>query len=143
APQGGFQLQHDGQLCTTTGEPLSGRFLAMLDHEWRAARCRRPTSPSLPFRGGWALLLGYELAGQIEPKLRLPQQQTAVPVALALRCVAAIVRDRRSGLCTALIEQDTPEAALRLTSIAEEFAGVRALAPLTRLTSSPLPVSED
>ena len=39
----------------------------------RRRRCRRRTSPGCgPFRGGWVVFLGYELAPEIEPQLRLP-----------------------------------------------------------------------
>ena len=55
----------------------------------------------LPFHGGWGLYLGYELAGQIEPSLRLPPFRGALPVAAALFCPAAVLRDRRSGRCFA------------------------------------------
>jgi anthranilate synthase component 1 len=41
------------------------------------------------------LFLGYELAAEIEPSLRLPATSAqAIPVALALRCPAAIIIDR-------------------------------------------------
>ena len=36
----------------------------------RAQRVAPRTNPRWPFRGGWALFLGYELAAQIEPVLR-------------------------------------------------------------------------
>jgi anthranilate synthase component 1 len=49
----------------------------------------------LPFAGGWFLYLGYELAGQVEPSLRLPRSTR--PAALAWRMRGAIVRDRRHG----------------------------------------------
>jgi anthranilate synthase component 1 len=55
----------------------------------------------LPFRGGWALYLGYELAAQVEPSLRLPAFRGGLPVAAALFCPAAVLRDRVSGRCIA------------------------------------------
>lgn len=66
-------------------------FFAALDD---AAR-REPVEPSgeLPFCGGWFLLLGYEGAGSIEPRLRLPPSPHGLPDLLAVRCSAAIVRD--------------------------------------------------
>ncbi len=51
-----------------------------------------------PFRGGWALLLDYELAAQVEPVLKLPVRTDGLPMALALRCPAAVLRDRHSGV---------------------------------------------
>ena len=63
-----------------------------------AAAAREPAEPAepageLPFCGGWFLLLGYEAAGRIEPRLRLPPSPHALPDALAVRCRGAIVRD--------------------------------------------------
>ncbi len=97
---------------TLDGEVLGGDFLAALDAAWRtAAPSGAPTHASgvvdeaiaalrmaLPFAGGWALYLGYELAGQIEPSLDLPlPDTTALPIALALRCPAVLLRERRTG----------------------------------------------
>ena len=48
---------------------------------------------TLPFVGGWFLYLGYELAVQIEPTLRLPPAGDVLPVACATRFATAIVRD--------------------------------------------------
>jgi anthranilate synthase component 1 len=49
----------------------------------------------LPLPRGWLLYLGYQLAGEVEPTLRLPRAPaSAAPVALALRCHAAVLVDR-------------------------------------------------
>jgi anthranilate synthase component 1 len=75
------------------GAACGGRFLDALDDAWRAERGGRDDD-GLPFRGGWLLYLGYELAAEIEPSLDLPApRETALPTALALRCPAAIVVD--------------------------------------------------
>ena len=68
----GFALHRDGVVRTLAGEVLAGRFLDVLDARWQAAQCAPLTASALPFRGGWALLLGYELAQQVEPILQLP-----------------------------------------------------------------------
>lgn len=81
-------------------------FLALLDERWRALRTPRE-EPRWPFRGGWALFLAYELAAQVEPVLRLPQAEGALPIALALRCPAAVLRDHATGECFAIAEQDS------------------------------------
>ena len=78
---------------TATGDE---DFLAALDQDWR--RERHPADEAmrhLPFRGGWALFLSYELAAGIEPVLRLPDAPGPLPVALALRCPAARSRNGR------------------------------------------------
>ena len=100
--------QHDlllalpGERLTLTGNlRLEGerarsdhRFLAALDDWFRDERSSTGSS-SLPFAGGWFLYLGYELAGQVEPSLRLPRSPRAT--ALAWRMRGAIVRDREQG----------------------------------------------
>src|SRR5690606_2383623 len=53
----------------------------------------------------WALFLGYELAAQVEPVLSLPSAAGNLPVAMALRCPAAILRDHVSGECVAIAEE--------------------------------------
>jgi anthranilate synthase component I len=79
-------------------------FLAALDSAWTGERQPR-TRDDLPFRGGWVLYLGYELAGQIEPRLRLPPAPSpGIPVALALRCPAAIIVDRLLGTTVLMAE---------------------------------------
>jgi anthranilate synthase component 1 len=99
----GLRLDAQGRTSTLDGQPVEGDFLAALDRDWHANRIPRE-EPRWPFRGGWALSLNYELASQIEPVLSLPKGDAAIPVALALRCPAAILRDRASGECVALAE---------------------------------------
>ncbi len=53
----------------------------------------RSSNGSAPFGGGWFVLLGYELANEIEPRLRLPTHERQ-PVAIALRIPVALIRDR-------------------------------------------------
>ena len=90
---------HDGN----DGSDIGDDFLALLDARWRALRTLRE-EPRWPFRGGWALYFGYEFAAQVEPVLRLPQAEGALPVALALRCPAAVLRDHATGECFAVAE---------------------------------------
>jgi anthranilate synthase component 1 len=60
--------------------------------------------PGLPFCGGWFLLIGYEAAAQIEPRLRLPRSPYALPEAVAVRCHGVLVHDRLLGRTTAYAE---------------------------------------
>jgi len=78
------------------GSEAGTDFLSALDGDWRRQRTQRD-EPRWPFRGGWALFLGYELAAQVEPILSLPQARGKMPVAMALRCPAAVMRDRATG----------------------------------------------
>ena len=99
-----FALGRDGVVRDQHGARMEGRFLDVLDRQWQAHRQPRGRDASLPFRGGWALLLGYELAAQVEPVLALPAPAGGLPVACALRCPAAVLRDRGSGECIAVAE---------------------------------------
>jgi anthranilate synthase component 1 len=85
-------LGADGLLRRTDDTLVDALFLDALDDAWRAERVSR-TDDGLPFHGGWILFLAYELIGQIEPTLALPETPGGLPVALALRCPAAIVVD--------------------------------------------------
>ena len=80
-------------------------FLAALERWYlQQRRTAEAEDAQLPFVGGWVLLLGYELADEIEPRLRLPRNPLEVPTALALRVPMAIVRDRREHKMFAVIE---------------------------------------
>ena len=99
----GASLGADGITRDTRGHTLDGGFLDVLDRHWRALRQPREEL-RWPFRGGWALFLGYELGAQIEPVLQLPPGPGALPVAQALRCPAAVLRDHATGECIAVAE---------------------------------------
>jgi anthranilate synthase component I len=72
-------------------------FLQALDRWWR--RERSVSADPWPLAGGgWFLYLGYELAAQVEPVLRL-EAPLDMPVAFAVRAGAAVLRDRVSGRC--------------------------------------------
>lgn len=112
----GLYLGADGVTRRESGHAVTGRFLDALDHAQselrdrlaRIAACREGAdeleagAADLPFRGGWALYLGYELAAQVEPSLRLPAFRGGLPVAAALFCPAVVLRDRASGRCLAV-----------------------------------------
>jgi anthranilate synthase component 1 len=99
----GLQLDAGGLTRLGDGHAVAGGFLDALDAAWRDLRQPRE-EPRWPFRGGWALLLAYELAAEVEPVLRMPAAQGRLPVALALRCPAAVLRDRVTGACIAIAE---------------------------------------
>ena len=135
----GFALHRDGVVRTLSGEVVEGRFLDVLDAHWRAARIERDGDAASPFRGGWALLLGYELAQQVEPVLHLPHADGALPVAVALRCPAALLRDRASGACSVVAEADASEW---LQRIADDAERARALPSLPEW-APPVRIDED
>ncbi len=98
-------LRGDGRL---EGPGRGCSFLARLDDWWRTAKA--PPPGQLPFAGGWFLLLGYELAGEIEPVLRLPRDPRAC-VAVAWRMRAAIWHEHGSGR-TGFVAEPGQEALL-------------------------------
>jgi anthranilate synthase component 1 len=102
----------------------SESFLSTLDRAWQ--RERVPAARShLPFTGGWLLYLGYELAGQIEPRLRLPQP-TVGPVAQALRIPAAVVHEHDTKRCWIVAESDSADLIPRIAADLRRVAPLRA-----------------
>ena len=94
-------LRSDG---TLSGASRSGEinFLDALDDLWLSERID-PIDTHLPFTGGWFIYLAYELAGQVEARLKL-QPDTVLPVAFAVRCRAAIIYDHERSECTFVSE---------------------------------------
>jgi anthranilate synthase component 1 len=99
APGERLVLDRDGRL---QGPGTGTRFCERLDTWWRASRAAAPDDP-WPFAGGWFLYLGYELAQEIEPSLRLPPSPLPV-VACAWRMRAALLHDHATGASQVLCE---------------------------------------
>ncbi|MEP6548981.1 MAG: aminodeoxychorismate synthase component I, partial [Gammaproteobacteria bacterium] len=93
AAGGCLRLGSDG--CLSGPYAGASGFLTALEHWWTALRTPEMAS-ALPFIGGWLLYLGYELASEIEPRLRLPRSTDPI-IALAIRAPAAWIRDRATG----------------------------------------------
>ena len=97
--QGGELGRYD-ILFASPGETLVAGcdgFLDALDQRWSMEKLDEQPG-DLPFRGGWFLYLGYELAAEIEPGLEL-ENDPLLPRAFAVRCPAALVFDHVSGRC--------------------------------------------
>ncbi|HET6586442.1 MAG TPA: aminodeoxychorismate synthase component I [Oleiagrimonas sp.] len=102
-PQQTLCLQANGCLMLDGVPQPSDRFLPALNNLWQAEKTTASTD-AWPFHGGWAIYLAYELAGQVEPRLRLPACSDQTPVAVALRCPAAVLYDHQDD-CTVLLAE--------------------------------------
>ena len=103
----------DGALAGDVPEAREGgRFLDALDR-WlaRERHARAATAHDAVFADGWFLYLGYELAAEIEPTLRLPR--SALPRAVAWRMHGALLRDRRSGEIRVVARDESAQEQLR------------------------------
>jgi anthranilate synthase component 1 len=115
-------------------------FLAALQEWWQSLRTQPEGHPmgspdnQSPFTGGWLLYLGYELAAEIEPSLRLPPSPDQW-VALALRAPAAWIRNRAEGRAWLIAE---PGSEALLEEFTQHVASLRAPArgPLAHFTLS-------
>jgi anthranilate synthase component I len=114
APGETLRLDRDGGL---EGPGSGTQFCERLDAWWRAERGSPPPAP-WPFAGGWFIYLGYELAGEVEPSLRLPASPLQT-VALAVRMRAALVHDHAEGRSVVVAE---PGAGAAARELAEAFA---------------------
>lgn len=102
APEGQLALDRDNRLVTAGDVPQEiaarhgrrGGFLDALEAWWSRAHDENPTASGLA--GGWIVYLGYELAQEIEPTLRLPAGRLPWR-AVAMRVRGAIVHDVASG----------------------------------------------
>ncbi len=92
-PQATLRLDAGGALAGP--ETGTDGFLAAFDRWQRAEAVAAGAAGDTPFAGGWFLMLGYELAAEIEPSLALATDP-ALPIAVATRIPIAIIRDRRT-----------------------------------------------
>ncbi len=146
----GLVLDAQGVTRRESGHAVPGRFLDALDAAQQALQetvmrtvsaradagmAAANASDGLPFRGGWALYLGYELAGQVEPVLALPTFEGPMPVAAALFCPAAVLKDRIDGRCYAVALPGHEPALDRIAMLVERLDGAVAspLPPCTGL----------
>ena len=106
APSAALFRDPDGGLTGQGMNPGAGGFLDNLEawyqRESTVERAARPAS--LPFIGGWFVYFGYEVAQEIEPRLRLPRAELAYS-AFALRVQSVIVHELATGAVHA-ISQD-------------------------------------
>jgi anthranilate synthase component 1 len=133
-PEGRLLLDRDRGLG---GAGEGDRFCDRLDAWWRQERSDAPPAP-WPFAGGWFLFLGYELAAEVEPSLRLPPSPLPV-VALAWRMRATLIHDHETGETVVLAEPAAAGIADRLRSDLQALGRVVCPMPTGAVTD----VSED
>jgi len=125
APRASLWLCADGRLGAD-GTPIEGgTFLAALESWWRregeACPGLRAAAARVPFTGGWALYLGYELAQEVESRLALPP--TPLPwVAFALRTPCALIHELATDRVLAVGEGDTAATLALIASDAHAAA---------------------
>ncbi len=108
-PEESLWLDANGSLHGAASDKQD--FLSTLDDAFLSARAGVDTD--LPFAGGWFLLLGYELAEQIEPVLSL-KKWPGIPVALAVRSKAAVIFDHVSEETIIVCESDAADLLSRI-----------------------------
>jgi 4-amino-4-deoxychorismate synthase (2-amino-4-deoxychorismate-forming) component I len=131
APRAALILHRDGRLQADGFTARGTTFLAALESWWLAEGVRGGADDSGPLRfaGGWALYLGYELAGEIEPRLELPR--TPLPwVAFAVRTQAALVYDFKEERACAVAEAGASAALEELLADVASAAGGSSAAAL-------------
>ncbi len=97
-------------------------FLTALDAWWQAERVDL-SHHAFPFAGGWFLFLGYELAAEVEPSLRL-RSDSILPIAFAARCTAALIVKHDTGGCHFVAE---PGSDFDLEMVQADIAAANAL----------------
>jgi anthranilate synthase component 1 len=77
-------------------------FLERLQLEWQKAAHSTPCNTEvleqyeLPFKGGWFVYFGYEVAQSIEPVLKLTPDCQQLPIACAVRIPVAVIVDHHT-----------------------------------------------
>jgi anthranilate synthase component 1 len=109
APRAALWRDAHGKLAASGVPIMPGGFLDNLEAWFRTeATTGSQRSPNqLPFRGGWIVYAGYEIAAEIEKSLRLPRASAPLS-AFALRVENLAVHDLASGTVYA-ISQDGDE----------------------------------
>ena len=121
-PEATLGLDSSGALSgPPEAEPDDGDFLAALDRWWFSSSAVGGAPEELPFTGGWFVYLGYELAAQIEPCLRLPPAGDVLPVASATRFATAIVRDHEKRTTVIVAESEHND---RIAAIESDILGL-------------------
>ncbi len=111
-PQYLLTLNADKTLnCTNKELKLSSGFFDTLEDLYQKNKKNGSDEVSanecaLPFYGGWFVYLSYEMAEEIEPCLNMPALADEQPLAVAARCPAAIIYDKKNNRLFAVAEDN-------------------------------------
>jgi anthranilate synthase component 1 len=115
-PRAALFRDAQGRLSGQGMTPAAGGFLDNLESWYRnEAQAAMPDSLAkpLPFLGGWFVYLGYELAEEIEPRLRLPVADLPYS-AFALRVENLVVHELATDIVYAVSQNGDADAHARL-----------------------------
>jgi anthranilate synthase component I len=133
-PRAALWLDAEGRLGAEGTVIHGNTFFAALENWWLAERevsdAATQTPTDLPFAGGWAIFLSYEMAQEVEPRLSLPRA-TLPWRAFALRTPCALIHDRVQQRVIAVAEADSahlldrieadPDAYLERVRVGKEY----------------------
>jgi anthranilate synthase component 1 len=122
-PRAALWLDAQGRLGAEGTLVQGNTFFSALENWWLAERDAEDTrlASELPFLGGWAVFLSYEMAQEVEPHLVLPHG--ALPwQAFALRIPCALIHDRARQRVVAVAEADSADSLERLAADAQQAA---------------------
>ena len=119
-PLGRFDILFAHPRGSVSASGASTPFLPELDRCWQRERLDT-AARALPFTGGWLIYLSYELAGQIESRLRLPRAAIG-PIAQAIRIPAAVVHEHDTGRCLIVAESEAAHLIPRIEADLQRVA---------------------
>lgn len=122
-PRAALWLDQQGKLNAEGVTVQGNTFFGALENWWLAERevTSCDAKADLPFMGGWAIFLAYEMAQEVEPRLVLPR--SSLPwQAFALRTPCALIHDRVRERVIAVAEADSAQLLDRLEADALHVA---------------------
>jgi len=120
-PRAALWLDADGKLGAQDTAIQGNSFLGAFENWWLAERESNTDRGDLPFVGGWAIFLSYEMAREVEPRLQLPRGPLPYQ-AFALRIPCALIHDRARQRVLAVAEADAADCLNRIEADARRAA---------------------
>ena len=100
-------LSYKNLACANEDITLSSSFFDTLENLYQKDKNEVPANEGdLPFSGGWFVYLAYEMAEQIEPCLSMPSLPDEQPLAIAARCPAGVIYDKKNNQLFAVAEEN-------------------------------------